>query len=173
MSDPCVVDQDPRRLRNVGRHPQLLGGPFFTSVPAARIGTGKHAFGTIPASTQPAMAPLSVTCTPIAPSRRTKTILPTTCSPCWIRSDLAYGGVLVSNEAFQSALGGQEMGDCQYVRAVLPEEMLSEAAIERVGVSKLRKFLEQVLRDKYLLNVNSIIPQLQQACATEGVYGAG
>ena len=26
------------------RHPALLGGPFFTSVPAARIGSGKHAF---------------------------------------------------------------------------------------------------------------------------------
>mgnify|MGYP007078078768 CR=1 FL=1 len=67
-------------------------------------------------------------------------------------------------QAFQSALGAQEMGDIAYVRAVLPADSASSAAVERVGVSKLRSFLEQLLRERYLRNLGTIIPQLQQAC---------
>ena len=98
------------------RHPRLLGGPFFTSVPAARIGTGKHAFP--------------------------------------------------SNEAFQAALGGQEMGDLQYVRAVLPPEAATAPSMDGLGVSRLRNFLEHLLRERYLRSLASIIPQLQQVGTT-------
>ena len=54
------------------------------------------------------------------------------------------------------------MGDAAYVRAVLPADITPNAAVERVGVSKLRSFLEQLLRDQYLRNLGTIIPQLQQ-----------
>ena len=100
------------------RFPRLLGGPFFTSVPAGRVGrTTAHHFRT-------------------------------------------HGG-------FQGALVQQEAADAQYIQAVLPGLTTSEAdeSTPAIGVSNLRRFLEEVLRERYVGSLRAVVPQLQQADA--------
>ena len=127
------------------RHPHLLGGPFFTSVPCGRVGGG------------------------------------------------AGAQHFATHEAFQAALLGQESTDAQYVDAVLPgwgarmaERYGREASAADsvtagslppsspsslrganggLGVSSLRQFLEALLRERYLQNLRTVVPQLQQASA--------
>ena len=91
------------------RHAELLGGPFFTSVPAGRVGgSSAHRFR-------------------------------------------SHGG-------FQSALQQQEAADLQYIKAVLPPS--SSAASTVVGVSRLRSFLEALLRKRYVGSLHTIVPRL-------------
>ena len=101
------------------RHPRLLGGPYFTSVPAGRVGaTDAH----------------------------------------------VYHG----NDAFRDALASQEATDVQYVSALLGHAFSSqhnpnEGPHQRIGVSSLRRFLEELLRERYLSCLRRVVPQLQQA----------
>ena len=99
------------------RHPGLLGGPFFTSVPAGRVGrTDAHHFRT--------------------------------------------------NGGFQGALVQQEAADAQYVQAVLPGlAAVGAGNVPSIGVSSLRRFLEGLLRERYVRSLRSVVPQLQQADA--------
>lgn len=96
------------------RHPQLLGGPFFTSVPAGRVGsTPAHAFA--------------------------------------------------SNGAFRDALTQQEATDEEYVAAVLNGGHAgapTEPRTARVGVRRLRTFLEALLRERYVAALHRVMPSL-------------
>lgn len=88
---------------------QLMGGPFFTSVPSGRVGLSKD-----------------------------------------------YD----TNEAFVSALRAAEQND----RAVTVSKMgpvKARPALQNVGVSRLRSFLEARVEDCYRRNVAKIVPLLQ------------
>jgi hypothetical protein len=88
---------------------QLMGGPFFTSVPSGRVGISKD-FG--------------------------------------------------DNEAFVSALKSAERAD----RAGAVQRMgavRARTALQTVGVSRLRTFLEARVEDCYRANVAKIVPLLQ------------
>ena len=107
------------------RHPRLLGGPFFTSVPAGRVGaTADHAYST--------------------------------------------------NRAFQNALAEQQRADANWVAHEVPEYVEAAATFSntpdkgggdaisraRIGVSELRAFLEEQLRQKYARDVHDVVPKL-------------
>ena len=80
-------------------HPRLLGGPYFTSVPAGRVGgKGGHDY--------------------------------------------------TSNDAFRKALVDQEAADVQYVDAVCGHERAGSDNGRRIGVTSLREFLEELLRER-------------------------
>ena len=42
---------------------------------------------------------------------------------------------------------------------------LGQDRLDCIGVSRLRSFLEELLKQRYLRNLAYIVPQLQQACA--------
>lgn len=88
--------------------PSMLGGPFFTSVPAGRVGSTKD---------------------------------------------------FDNNEAFVSSLKYAERSDrLQIVSRLGSEKALP--ALQCVGVSKLRAFLEARVEEKYRRNVQDIVPRL-------------
>ena len=88
---------------------QLLGGPFFTSVPAGRVGLGRE-----------------------------------------FDSNMAFVRALRETERGDRALAASRLGP-QRAKACLP----------RVGVSRLRSFLETRVEDCYRRNVAKIVPLLQ------------
>ena len=108
------------------RHPALLGGPFFTSVPSGRVGRSReHTYAT--------------------------------------------------NDAYREALHRQETTDLSYVESMLRSGGGDKWAVDRVareqgdggaalGVSRLRGWLEENLKQRYLRNLGYIVPQLQQVC---------
>ena len=100
-------------------HPALLGGPFFTSVPAGRVGrTKQHVFST--------------------------------------------------NDEYRDALRIREGADVEHVSNALraaPPRGPAAAAAAGLGVTRLRSFLEELLKQRYLRNLAYIVPQLQQACS--------
>lgn len=87
---------------------QLLGGPFFTTVPSGRVGTSRD---------------------------------------------------FDNNEAFVDSLKRAERSDRNYLLNKLGKE--SKDALQRVGVSRLRAFLEARVEDSYRRNVAKIVPLLQ------------
>jgi hypothetical protein len=114
-------------------HPNMLGGPFFTSVPIGRVGgSSLHGFS--------------------------------------------------SDGEYQVALSHLEQADVRYLRETLggagnarPSGAASASELcAAVGVSRLRSFLEQLLRERYLAGLNSINLQLKAACdhIAEGVAEA-
>jgi len=92
-------------------HPELLGGPFYTAVPAGRVGhTREHVFE--------------------------------------------------SNERFRQAIARREAEDRAYIERKIGKP-LPRALRDRIGVSKLRAFLEDLLQTRYMQSVPSIVPLLQ------------
>lgn len=92
-------------------HPELLGGPFYTAVPAGRVGhTREHAFE--------------------------------------------------SNERFRQAIARREAEDRAYIERKIGKT-LPRALRDRIGVSKLRAFLEDLLQTRYMQSVPAIVPLLQ------------
>ncbi len=71
------------------------------------------------------------------------------------------GSVYFSNEAFVQSVKRAEREDCQYVSAKLGPQG-SSRCMNRVGVSKLRTFLERRVEDCYRRNVARIVPLLQR-----------
>ncbi len=71
------------------------------------------------------------------------------------------GSVYFSNEAFVQSVRRAERQDCQYVGAKLGPQG-SSRCLNRVGVSKLRTFLERRVEDCYRRNVARIVPLLQR-----------
>lgn len=92
-------------------YPQLLGGPFFTSVPCGRVGMGK---------------------------------------------DSAF----ISNEVFVEACKKVEKYDHARVESRLGS-VQAAPLLQRVGVSRLRRFLEKRVEECYRRNVAKIVPLLQ------------
>ncbi len=71
------------------------------------------------------------------------------------------GSVYFSNEAFVQSVRRAERQDCQYVGAKLGPQGTSRC-LNRVGLSKLRTFLERRVEDCYRRNVARIVPLLQR-----------
>lgn len=92
-------------------YPQMLGGPFYTSVPCGRVGMGK---------------------------------------------DSAF----ISNEVFVEAVKKVEKYDHARIEARLGS-VVAAPLIQRVGVSRLRRFLEKRVEECYRRNVAKIVPLLQ------------
>ncbi|KAK4538252.1 hypothetical protein CDCA_CDCA16G4277 [Cyanidium caldarium] len=92
-------------------HPELLGGPFYTAVPAGRVGnTREHLYE--------------------------------------------------SNERFRQAIARREAEDRAYIERKIGKP-LPRALRDRIGVSKLRGFLEDLLQTRYMQSVPAIVPLLQ------------
>jgi hypothetical protein len=66
-----------------------------------------------------------------------------------------------TNEAFREAVAGQEAADLAAVEARL-DRRLDGNDRARLGVSQLRGFLERLLQRRYLENVPTIVPVLEQ-----------
>ena len=92
-------------------YPQMLGGPFYTSVPCGRVGMGK---------------------------------------------DSAF----ISNEVFVEAVKKVEKYDHGRIEARLGS-VGAAPLLQRVGVSRLRRFLEKRVEECYRRNVAKIVPLLQ------------
>eukprot|EP00871_Galdieria_phlegrea_P000568 jgi/Galph1/1511/GphlegSOOS_G197.1 len=64
------------------------------------------------------------------------------------------------NEEFREALLKQELSDRSYIELKLGHA-LDDTIIHHLGVSELRKFLEELLRARYMQSVPAIVPLLQ------------
>jgi len=97
---------------NLGCDSMLGGGPFFTSVPSGRVGTGKDA-------------------------------------------------VFKTNEFFRDAVIERETQDVTEIEGKMGRR-LDKTERSHIGVSQLRRFLEQLLQRRYLENVPTIVPVLDK-----------
>ncbi|CAL5226962.1 g9847 [Coccomyxa viridis] len=73
----------------------------------------------------------------------------------------AKDAIFRSNEHFREAVGERENLDVQELEHRL-DRRLEAAERNRIGVTQLRRFLEQLLQRRYLENVPSIVPLLEK-----------
>eukprot|EP00252_Welwitschia_mirabilis_P024347 TRINITY_DN718_c0_g1_i3.p1 TRINITY_DN718_c0_g1~~TRINITY_DN718_c0_g1_i3.p1 ORF type:complete len:818 (-),score=163.91 TRINITY_DN718_c0_g1_i3:244-2697(-) len=109
---PVDVELFLRPPRNILDEGILGGTPFFTSVPAGRVGTNPDA-------------------------------------------------VYMSNEQFKEAVTLREADDIAALEEKLGRQLAKEE-LSRIGVSKLKGFLEEILLRRYIYSVSYVIPLLDK-----------
>jgi hypothetical protein len=66
-----------------------------------------------------------------------------------------------SNDGFRNAVAHREQEDARLLQDKM-KRPLEEAELSHCGVSQLRRFLEQLLQQRYLESVPAIVPLLEQ-----------
>mmetsp|Transcript_3618 Transcript_3618/g.13104 ORF Transcript_3618/g.13104 Transcript_3618/m.13104 type:complete len:836 (-) Transcript_3618:783-3290(-) len=78
------------------------------------------------------------------------------------RVGVSRDAVFRSNDHFREAVAAREANDVHQLEKKLGRKLDGHAERNRVGVSQLRRFLEQLLQQKYFENVPSIVPLLER-----------
>ena len=78
------------------------------------------------------------------------------------RVGISRDAVFRSNDHFREAVASREANDVHQLEKKLGRKLDSMTERSRVGVSQLRRFLEQLLQQKYFENVPSIVPLLER-----------
>ncbi|QDZ22638.1 dynamin-like protein [Chloropicon primus] len=78
------------------------------------------------------------------------------------RVGISRDAVFRSNDHFREAVASREANDVHQLEKKLGRKLDSGNERSRVGVSQLRRFLEQLLQQKYFENVPSIVPLLER-----------
>ena len=78
------------------------------------------------------------------------------------RVGMSRDAVFRSNDHFREAVASREAADVLHCEKKLARKLDAQAERPRIGVSQLRRFLEQLLQQKYFENVPSIVPLLER-----------
>jgi hypothetical protein len=78
------------------------------------------------------------------------------------RVGISRDAVFRSNDHFREAVASREANDVHQLEKKLGRKLDGTTERSRIGVSQLRRFLEQLLQQKYFENVPSIVPLLER-----------
>jgi len=78
------------------------------------------------------------------------------------RVGISKDAVFRSNDHFREAVASREASDVAQLEKKVGRKLDAGSERSRVGVSQLRRFLEQLLQQKYFENVPSIVPLLER-----------